>query len=754
VAYVFGSTPNLPATAEFGADAVKPVTPSAAPNSLDVPNLPDPDPISIGNGSYGLASLDFGTSTLRIDFPLDPSVPAFGAALATNTPVNFASESDRPYNGVLITDLGGTLAPIRGVTVTGQAGFTTTLSNQNLTFTADTIFFNVNNPTDGIGGTQSRLVDSDSNATNGIQSSFVTLSVDFNDTPTAVTLSANAVNEFAASGSTIGTLGATDVDVGETFTYTLQNNAGGRFAVVGNELRVADGLLLDYEQASSHNIIVRVTDGSGATFDQTLTISLGDVNPETVSATGSTVGYTLWGGAQADTLSGGDGNDTLKGGLGNDTLTGGLGADVFVYDGYDTTAAQADVITDFSIAQGDKINLGLTGPASHEALVSYLLRSNGSGHAVLSGLWNGNSQLTTLNGVGLASLLASQFVFDTSGTPRTIVGTSNADLIFGGLGADNLTGGDGNDTLVGDAGADTMTGGAGNDTYEVDNVGDIVIDRAGQSGTDLINATASFYATGLNQDGIENIILRGTAAINATGNALDNTIQGNDAANELIGNGGNDRLFGNGGDDSLTTGAGNDTLNGGSGADTMTGGAGNDTYEVDNVGDIVIDRASQSGTDLVNATVSFDASGLNQDGIENIILRGSAAINATGNALANTIQGNGAANVLMGNGGNDSLFGNSGNDVLDGGAGNDTLVGGSGSDTFMFRMGYDRDIVRDFQSGIDKVDLQGLGFANGAAVMAAITDQGSYASLVFGDGSQLLFLGATKASFTQSDFIV
>ncbi len=63
-------------------------------------------------------------------------------------------------------------------------------------------------------------------------------------------------------------------------------------------------------------------------------------------------------------------------------------------------------------------------------------------------------------------------------------------------------------------------------------------------------------------------------------------------------------------------------LDGGTGADTMTGGAGNDTYFVDNVGDIVIDRATDPGTDLVSSSVTFSAAGTNQDGIENITLTG------------------------------------------------------------------------------------------------------------------------------------
>jgi Ca2+-binding RTX toxin-like protein len=96
-------------------------------------------------------------------------------------------------------------------------------------------------------------------------------------------------------------------------------------------------------------------------------------------------------------------------------------------------------------------------------------------------------------------------------------------------------------------------------------------------------------------------------AINATGNASDNTLEGNEA---------------------------NNVLTGGAGNDTMAGGNGNDTYLVDSAADVVLENAYE-GADTVFASMSFTL-GAN---VENLTLTGSSATNATGNALDNTLIG-------------------------------------------------------------------------------------------------------------------
>ncbi len=62
----------------------------------------------------------------------------------------------------------------------------------------------------------------------------------------------------------------------------------------------------------------------------------------------------LTGAAGNDRLDGGAGNDVLTGGMGTDRLTGGGGADTFRYADY---REGGDVITDFNMLEGDKLDL-------------------------------------------------------------------------------------------------------------------------------------------------------------------------------------------------------------------------------------------------------------------------------------------------------------------------------------------------------------------------------------------------------------
>ncbi|MDF8332041.1 calcium-binding protein [Novosphingobium cyanobacteriorum] len=315
-------------------------------------------------------------------------------------------------------------------------------------------------------------------------------------------------------------------------------------------------------------------------------------------------------------------------------------------------------------------------------------------------------------------------------TANTLTAPTTANwTLLGKGGDDSLTGSLYDDRLDGGTGADRMTGGYGDDTYTIDNAGDVIIEIA-TSGVDKVISTLKGYTLAAN---VEILQIGGNAAIGGNGNDGANLLIGNEAANALDGGRGDDTLRGLGGNDSLAGGAGrdlleggigNDTMDGGNdddsldggagddvllggagkdlidggkGADRMEGGSGDDAFGVDNLADVVVEKADQ-GTDTVVSSINY-VLGAN---LENLILVGAAKA-GKGNALDNVLIGNALDNTLVGNGGND---------VVSGGAGIDKLSGGAGADTFVFAAGESgasaatADRVLDFRHAQgDRIDL-------------------------------------------------
>ncbi len=430
-----------------------------------------------------------------------------------------------------------------------------------------------------------------------------------------------------------------------------------------------------------------VVEAAGAGTDTIKTVlnsyslaSLANVENLTFTGTGD---FTGTGNASANVITGGAGNDILDGGAGADTLVGGLGNDTYIVDNVGDVVTEAanggtDTIktslASYSLASLTNVeNLTYTGTSAFTGTgnASANVITGGSGNDTLDG---GAGADTLIGGTGddtyfvdnagdvivenagegidnVKTALASytlaanveNLVFTGTGTTATFAGTGNAldNVITGGANADVLTGGAGNDTLDGGAGADRLIGGTDDDTYIVDNVGDVVVENAGE-GTDTIKTTLATYSLA-SLANVENLTYTGTSAFTGTGNASANVITG---------------------------GSGNDILDGGVGADTLIGGAGNDTYIVDDTGDVVVEAAG-GGTDTVKASVASYTLAAN---VENLIYTGSTAFAGTGNELDNAITGGAGA---------DTLLGGAGNDTLDGGAGADTLIGGTGDDIYI-----------------------------------------------------------------------
>ncbi|MEQ9586493.1 MAG: hypothetical protein RJS97_00730, partial [Parvibaculaceae bacterium] len=110
---------------------------------------------------------------------------------------------------------------------------------------------------------------------------------DVNEGPSDIALSNASVDENAA-GAVVGTLSTTDVDAGDSHTYAVDD---ARFEVVGGDLKLKDGVSLDHETESSVTVEVTTTDASGATYSETFTIAVGDVNegPSDISLSNASV---------------------------------------------------------------------------------------------------------------------------------------------------------------------------------------------------------------------------------------------------------------------------------------------------------------------------------------------------------------------------------------------------------------------------------------------------------------------------------
>lgn len=106
------------------------------------------------------------------------------------------------------------------------------------------------------------------------------------NTPTDIVLSPASVAETSPVGTVVGALSATDPDAGETFTFELLENAGGLFSIDGANLVVAGAL--DYETATSHPILVQVTDSDGNFYREAITVGVIDFNVEANPDTYST----------------------------------------------------------------------------------------------------------------------------------------------------------------------------------------------------------------------------------------------------------------------------------------------------------------------------------------------------------------------------------------------------------------------------------------------------------------------------------
>jgi serralysin len=498
---------------------------------------------------------------------------------------------------------------------------------------------------------------SDTNQPNGVQGQIFTLFDASQDTAVPLSIDARVTDtdgsERLSSVVVSGILAGTTLSDGtRTFTAPANNASVDIAAWNFSSLTVTPPL------GFSGDLLLTVT----ATATDTATLSDG-IHTSTKQAVQTlditiTPNATLVGGAGADTLTGSGGNDTLDGGAGADMLIGRDGNDTYVVDNSgDNVVEQA--------AQGTD--------TVRTALGVYTLGAN--------------VENLTYTGAG------------------AFVGIGN-EL------SNVITGGASDDILIGGAGADTLIGMAGNDFYDVDNVGDVVIEKFGE-GIDTIRTSLTSYTLGPDSN-VENLTYNGTGNFTGTGNAL---------ANAIVGGAGSDILDG---------GAGDDFLSGGGGTDTLIGGVGNDFYDVDNVGDVVVEQAGQ-GIDTVRTFLNSYTLGSN---VENLIFGGAGNFIGTGNELGNII------------------WGGNGNDTLNGGGGDDALIGGAGNDTFVFGAGFGIDQIVDFTSGQDHIRIRDGQFTDAHAAFLAAQQNGPDVIIRVDPSNAIALKNYSLANLRESDFVV
>ena len=335
---------------------------------------------------------------------------------------------------------------------------------------------------------------------------------------------------------------------------------------------------------------------------------------------------------------------------------------------------------------------GATGP-------NYLINAADLGRAlsVAVSYTDGYGQLETVVSAAKAPV-AQPVVVNATGTAGNDLLPGNAlnDTLRGALGNDTLLGYSGDDLLIGGDGLDVLQGGDGSDLYVMEVLKDHLAAEVNDQGTtgidelrliDTKTGTLSIFA---NDVGLERVVIgTGTAPVAVTTATFALNINAAAAPNALT-------IIGNGGRNTLIGSAFADVLDGRAGADVLQGNSGDDTFLVDNVGDAITELAGQ-GTDRVLSSATY----ILPANVENLELSGSAAINGTGNALANRLSGNGARNVL------------------DGGAALDLLQGGEAGDLYLISAVADHPQAEFTDTGLTGLDEVRIAVAAGSVSLFA-----------------------------------
>ena len=389
-------------------------------------------------------------------------------------------------------------------------------------------------------------------------------------------------------------------------------------------------------------------------------------------------------------IRGGDGNDSISSDFSAANYEGGLGNDLFnnnqsVNNTYFfNTGDGQDTITDYAYGADGYTDIIQFGANIVKTDVIFVR----TGNDLTVSISNTTDSITIKNWYTSTLNQIEQFKFSdnsiitNSQVKLSILGTTESDSILGTTDNDAIYGLTGNDTIDGGVGADTMLGGIGDDTYIVDNAGDVVTENANE-GIDNVNSSISYTLSA----NIENLTLTGTAALNATGNSLDNILTGNSGNNTLTGGAGNDVYV-------FNPGFGQDTIIDSSGIDTVRFTSGVTTSDIELFkynNDLVISIKNSTNKITLTGWYTSDTNKIESFEFSNGTVLTNQDISNMPYSLAPL--------NLVGTSGNDSLVGAEGNDTItDGyvtglpatwGTGNDTISGGTGNDSISSYYGID-----------------------------------------------------------------
>lgn len=163
----------------------------------------------------------------------------------------------------------------------------------------------------------------------------------------------------------------------------------------------------------------------------------------------------------------------------------------------------------------------------------------------------------------------------------------------------------------------------------------------------------------------------------------------------------------------------------------LAGGFGDDIYYLWDTTSKIVEKVNR-GIDSIysyawGAVTLFD-------NVENLYLMGKGSTAGFGNALNNIIVAGSAGATL------------------DGLAGNDVLVGGAGADVFRIAAGNGSDVIVNFTSGWDAIELKGYGFTGFADVRAAATQVGADLEILLAKNEKLILRDVSINDLSAYDF--